>query len=237
MQTLLGKQVNDYVIHPAGRIHNDDVDYLVTKFSSGKKIKLVAFVLDSKHTYLSNYLLLDNHQSDKYRRNVSITSEPTFITKREKENAKNEVVYTRNGYAFNKASNNFTEVLNDSNEDQKKSNEIINPVDTLPSTNKFSGDYITDRKNFISIRDGKDALTYMFFIHFEKNGADCTGELKGEMTLTTETNAVYKESGDACVINFKFSGNNVSVKEEGNCGNHRGINCPYDFTFRKKKNK
>jgi hypothetical protein len=61
------------------------------------------------------------------------------------------------------------------------------------------------------------------------------GELKGFMNLTNEKNAVFSESGDPCVINFKFTSTAVKVKEEGNCGNHRGITCPFDFTFKKKK--
>jgi hypothetical protein len=123
--------------------------------------------------------------------------------------------------------------MNDSNE--KKSTDIINPIDTLATVNKYSGDYITDKKNFISVRDGKNAQTYIFFIHFEKNKGTCVGELKGEMNLTGETNAVYQESGDPCVINFKFTASSIKVKEDGNCGNYRGITCPFDFTFKKKK--
>jgi hypothetical protein len=123
--------------------------------------------------------------------------------------------------------------MSDSNE--KKSTDIINPIDTLPAHNKYSGDYITDKKNFISVRDGKNEQTYIFFIHFEKNKGTCVGELKGEMDVTGETNAVYQESGDPCVINFKFTSSTIKVKENGNCGNYRGITCPFDFTFKKKK--
>jgi hypothetical protein len=31
------------------------------------------------------------------------------------------------------------------NEDTAKNNEIINPIDTFPSTNKFSGDYAANK--------------------------------------------------------------------------------------------
>ena len=55
------------------------------------------------------------------------------------------------------------------------------------------------------------------------------------MQLTDATNAVYQESGDPCVIRFKLSATNIKVKEEGNCGNYRGINCLIDFAFKKKK--
>ena len=126
-----------------------------------------------------------------------------LLLEKKNTDADNKVLYSRNGYAFNESANNFTEVMNDTNEE--KANDIINPIDTLAQLNKYSGDYITDKKNFISIRDGKNARTYIFFIHFEKNKATCVGELKGEMSLVNETNAVYQESGDPCVINFKFS--------------------------------
>ena len=233
LQNVLSANVSKYTIHPAGIIHFKTIDYLVTKFTSGKTIKLVVFVLDEKHHYKNSLLLLDNQNNDGYRYSVSVTNEPTFIIRKEKTGPDNKILYSRNGYAFNESANNFAEVMNDTNEEKAK--DIINPIDTLGEFNKFSGDYITDKKDFISVRDGRNSHTYIFFIHFEKNKAACVGELKGEMRLVNETNAVYQESGDPCVINFKFSSNSIKVKEEGNCGNYRGINCPFDFTFKKKK--
>ena len=233
LQNVLSGSVSKYIIHPAGIIDLKTIDYLVTKFTSGKTIKLVVFVLDDKHHYKNSLLLLNNQNSDGYRYSLSVTNEPTFIIRKEKTDADNKILYSRNGYAFNESVNIFTEVMNDSN--AKKVNDIINPIDTLAKFNKYSGDYITDKKDFISVRDGKNSLTYIFFIHFEKNKAACIGELKGEMSLVNETNAVYQESGDPCVINFKFTTSGIKVKEEGNCGNYRGINCPFDFTFKKKK--
>ena len=76
---------------------------------------------------------------------------------------------------------------------------------------------------------------FLDFIHFEKEKGGCIGELKGEINMTDANNGVYQESGDPCVIRFKFSMKNIVVKEEGNCGNYRGITCPFDFTFKKKK--
>ena len=222
------------VIHAAGIIHKKERDYLLATFSLSGKIKLAVFVLDNKHKFLTSFLLLNNSNNDKYNYSVSITQEPAFIRKREKFTADNKSLYSRNGFAFNASSNSFAEVLHDSNEDTERNNEIINPIDTLPSTNKYSADYVADKKNFISVRDGKSAVTYSFFIHFEKNNGDCVGELKGMMALTDEKNAVFTESGDPCIINFKFTKNTIKIKEQGNCGNHRGITCPFDFTFKKK---
>lgn len=227
----LGKNL---VIQPAGIIHKKEKDFLLAKFTSNKKIQLGVFVFDDKHKYMAAYPLLNNLGKDNYNYSMSITEEPTFIFKREKFTPANTSVYSRNGYAYSAAANAFMEVLHDSNEDTARNNEIINPIDTLPATNRYSGDYLGDKRNFISVRDGKNAVTYTFFIHFEKSNATCTGELKGMMTLTGEKTAVFTESGDPCVINFKFSGSTIKITEEGNCGNHRGITCPFDFSFKKK---
>ncbi|HEX5150826.1 MAG TPA: hypothetical protein VFW07_05230 [Parafilimonas sp.] len=235
LQRFSGDAGNKLVINPAGIIHKKERDLLLMKFSSPKKIQLGVFVLNDKHAFLASLPLLSNIKNDNYNHSMSITEEPTFIFRKEKFTADNKSLYSRNGFAYSTSSNSFAEVLHDSNEDTDKNNEIINPIDTFPSTNKFSGDYVSNKRNFISIRNGKNALTYTFFIHFENSKGDCTGELKGTMSLTDEKNAVFTESGDPCVINFKFTSAAVKVKEEGNCGNHRGITCPFDFTFKKKK--
>ena len=77
--------------------------------------------------------------------------------------------------------------------------------------------------------------TYLFFIHFEKNNADCIGELKGTLTLSSTTAGQFTQNGDPCIIDFSFSGNSVSLKEQGTCGNHRGIKCLFDDSFTRKK--
>lgn len=235
LQNVLHSSDSQYVIHPAGNIHLKTIDYVLTKFTSPKATKLAAFVMNEKHQYKSSLLLLTTKDSGGYHFSVSVTNEPTFILKRDKSDANNQLLYSRFGYAYNESTNSFGLIMNESNEDKAKLNQVINPIDTLPAANKFSGDYITDKKNFISIRDGKNARNYLFFIHFEKDSGACTGELKGEMNFTDETNSVYQESGDPCVIDFKFSSSLVKVKEEGNCGNYRGITCPFDFSFKKKK--
>jgi hypothetical protein len=235
LQRFSGDAGDKLVINPAGLIHKKERDFLLIKFSSPKKMQLGAFVMNDKHAFLASLPLLSNLKSDNYNHSMSITEEPTFIFRKEKFTTDNKSLYSRNGFAYSMSSNSFAEVLHDSNDDTAKNNEIINPIDTFPSTNKFSGDYVANKRNFISIRDGKNALTYTFFIHFENKNGDCVGELKGFMNLTDEKNAVFSESGDPCVINFKFTSTAVKVKEEGNCGNHRGITCLFDFTFKKKK--
>lgn len=234
--SALGKNVAKSKIHPVGQISTQSETYLLANFTQNKKTTLAAFLLNKKSAYLGYLVLLKpDYKDDNYVHSVAITSEPTFIISKEKYNSANELSYTRNGYAYNNGSSAFIEVMNDSNEDQKRNSEVINPIDTFPRVNKLSGDYIQDKKNYISVRDGNSTLKYQFFIHFEKNDGDCTGELKGIMTMRDATHGYFQENGDPCVIDFTFSSNNITVKERGNCGNHRGIKCYFDDTYRKKK--
>ena len=110
---------------------------------------------------------------------------------------------------------------------------VINPIDTLPHKNKFSGDYVKKKKNFVSIRDGRNSSQMIVFIHIEN--ADCSGEIKGEMLMTSPTTAVYRQSGDPCGLTLRFSGSSVTIKEGGGCGSRRGLDCSFNNTFSRKK--
>ncbi len=221
-------------IRPVGKIKSEEELYLLTKLTENKKSSLVVFVFDNDNKYLAAKELVTNKVNDGYSHFVSINREPTFSIAREKFTKDNQMFYTRTGYAYNKDAG-FMVVVNDSNEDIKKQDSIINPIDTFGRLNKYSGDYLKDKKNFISLRDGKNASTYMFFVHFEKNNGDCVGEMKGEMVMKDENTAQYTAGGDPCVINFKFSGSQIQMKEEGTCGNYRGIKCFFEDRYTKKK--
>jgi len=224
-------------IHPVGSIIKEEEQYLLATITQNKKIILVAFVFDKKKKYQAALQLLANRNGDGYLHSVNINREPTFTISREKGTDNNtSLQYTRTGYAYNNGSDMFIKVVDDSNEGSKgKPESIINPIDTLPRKNKFSADYGADKKNFISVRDGKNAGTYTFFMHFEKDDGDCTGELKGDMKVHDENKALYQLNGDPCEIDFTFEDGEVTVKERGNCGNHRGIKCYFDDTWEKKK--
>ncbi len=220
-------------IHPVGKILKEKETYLLFNFEENKKIKLVSFVFDNKINYLAHKVLLTNSNNDDYNHSVSINREPTFVISREKQSKENTLLFTREGWAFNVKE--FIVIVNETNEDVKKNNTIINPIDTLPRKNKFSGNYLKDAKNFISVRDGKTASTYLFFIHFEKNNSTCIGELKGEMKLKDAQSAIYTANGDPCIIDFSFNGNEIEVKEQGSCGNHRGIKCFFNDSYIRKR--
>jgi hypothetical protein len=236
LQTLGAKKTENLKIHPIGKIENENEIYLLVTVTDGKRSSLITYLFDKKEHYLNHLALLNSQTNDDYVHSVNINTEPTFLLTREK--TEHDVYkYSKNGYAYSKENKGFVEMINDSNEDEKKNNEIINPIDTLPGTNKYSGDYVLDKKNFISIRNGNSVKSYHFFIHFEKvKGNDaCTGELKGTMTMVDETKAVFQQNGDPCVIDFAFKGNTVDVKERGSCGNHRGMTCLFNDSYKKKK--
>lgn len=230
---VAGNQKN-MVIRPVGKIEKEKENYLLLNFYFPKKIvKLVVFVTDKKNKFLAAKELLSNDRDKNYSHTVSINREPTFLISKEKTGKDNLLRFSRTGWVYSSVGI-FMVVINDSNEDPTKA-DIINPIDTLPRKNKFSGEYIRDKKNFISIRDSQKPGMYLFFIHFEKNAASCTGELKGEMKMKDPVTAQYTGNGDPCVIDFSFGSNRVTFKEQGTCGNHRGIKCFFEDTFIKKK--
>lgn len=113
--------------------------------------------------------------------------------------------------------------------------EVINPIDTLPAKNKYAADYIIDKMNIVSFRDASKPGKMEFFIHFEQNKGECTGELKGTATFTSTNTAEYRQPGDACVLQFNFSSSSVSIKELEPCGTHRDVKCSFEGKFPRKK--
>jgi len=222
-----------FSIHPIGKIDKENEQYFLILISEKKKKQIALFVTDKKNKFLGSKELLNNDQQDEYFHSLLINKEPTFLLSKEKMGKNEQLLFSRTGWIFSDAGI-FMVVINDSNEDPKKS-EIINPIDTLSKKNKYSGDYIKDKKNYISIRDGKNENVYQFFIHFERNEGSCTGELKGELEMKSSNVGIFNENGDPCIIDFVFEGNEISIKEQGSCGNHRGIKCFFNDQFIKKK--
>jgi hypothetical protein len=138
-------------------------------------------------------------------------------------------------YIFNAGVGQFMLIMTEALDDRIK--EVINPIDTLGKSNKFSADYVKDKMNIVSIRDGGKPGKLNFFIHFEKDNGECTGELKGIATMSKTNIATYKQAGDACVIQFNFTSSSVTIKEMEPCGSHRGVKCSFDGTYPRKKEK
>jgi hypothetical protein len=118
---------------------------------------------------------------------------------------------------------------------EDKPAEITNPIDTLSRKNKLSADYTAGKMNLVSIRDGRKNDRISFFIHFEKNNGECSGELKGEAILKGSNSAEYRQNGDPCILRFNFTSSSLGLKEVEACGSHRGLRCLFDGSFVRKK--
>jgi hypothetical protein len=134
-------------------------------------------------------------------------------------------------HIYNSAIKGFTLIMTDAPDDSLV--ELINPIDTLKRSNPVAGDYTKGKRNLVSIRDGRSANEFTFFIHFEKEEG-CTGELKGTALMTSSKTAVFRQSGNPCVLEFSFSGNSITLKEAEGCGSYRGARCLFEGSFSRK---
>lgn len=198
------------------------VGYLITFNKKDQYLKTLPFVRKGfDNTYSFSSGILD--------KKFQIT------TYREKKTKTGESNFKRNVYIYNSAANDFTLILTEPNEDIIE--DIINPIDTLSQKNKYTGDYESNKKNFISFRDGRTPSEILFFTHFEKNKGECKGELKGTARFVSAKKAVYNQSGNPCTLEFTFTSTSVVMKEVEGCGSYRDIKCFFEGTFPKKKRK
>lgn len=140
--------------------------------------------------------------------------------------------FKRNVYLYNSAAGQYTLIMTEPNEEIIE--KIVDPIDTLSRKNKFSGNYVMDARNFISIRDAKKANEYQLFIHFEKDNGNFIGELKGMLRMVSKTVGQYQEPGNPCALEITFTGSSLSMKETGGCGSYRDIKCFFEGSYPKK---
>jgi hypothetical protein len=222
-------------IHPIGKIEVKNKEtYLATYVSSKSRSAIYLPVFNKKKFTVSMPLIASN--DDATTDAASIDKKLSIVISREWKEKK-EDLYSRTIYAYNNIGT-FTTILTETNEERNNVEKaFVNPLDTFQKRNKYSGDYINGKKKFLSIRDGKTPSQYLFYVYFKNlNEEDpCGGELKGQFTMVSEKAGTYSQSGDPCGIDLSFSGNQVTVKENGSCGNHRGIKCFFNDTYTKKK--
>ena len=231
---LIGKQKKGTYFRALGKISKPTEIYLLfISLTPANEAHLYVLVTDLKNKYLDSKEFLYNKQEDGYHHYVHINREPTFQVVREKTGKDLESIYTKTGWIY-PSEGKFMVIVNDSNEDTKQQI-IINPIDSFPALNPLSWDYGSDKKNFISVRDGSSPGKLLFFLHVEKNDATCIGEIKGTLQLTGPKKGIFRQSGDPCVIDFIFTDNGIECKETGSCGNYRGIKCLLDEHFPKRK--
>jgi hypothetical protein len=155
------------------------------------------------------------------------------ITRTMAKKINDQMAEGREVFAYDGSAGTFNLVMTDMLDDRNI--EVINPIDTLPRQHKFAGDYYKDKNNIVSVRDSRYPNQLTVFIHTSKDNGDCQGEIKADMLLTSSTTAIYRQGGDPCVLELKFSGNSVVLREREGCGSRRGMDCVFDGTYTKKK--
>jgi hypothetical protein len=210
---------------------NED-NYVIVKAVT--KDKQVAYVLcfDKEHVFKAGMPLVSSTSEKNVENDGGLDKRFTIVRNRRKTARDGQVYYTKNVYVYNTAGT-YTLILTESNE-IPENDEIFNPIDSLAASSKVAGNYIKDKRNFVTIRDGAKSNRLLFFIHFEKNNGECIGELKGEAELLQPGLARYSAQGDPCSLEFKFEGNRVTLTELSGCGNHRGIRCFFNDSYPKK---
>lgn len=221
-------------IFPLGRFKaSDEEQYLVIKAISGDKTAAWLLVFGKKDQFIDGirFLRPDADPATWQTAGVDRSFSVNYTVNR--KNRDGSVSEGKDVFAFNKDSGHFMLIMTDPLDD--RITELVNPIDTLPRKNKWSADYGSGKLNLVSVRDGRKSDRISFFVHFERNNGECSGELKGEAIMKSANTAEYHEGGDPCVLRFSFSGGSVTLKEGEGCGAHRGLRCSFDGSFSRKK--
>jgi hypothetical protein len=214
-------------------VRNGETYLLVKALNPLKKMMfLICLNKDGKFQMGMPILIRDVDSEIKY--STTIDSKYAISISRFHPDMNGKLIFVRTVYVYNPEGV-FTLIMRESNEGKPKTALIFNPIDTLSHKHKFTGDYILDKRNFISFRDGNNNAVIRFFVHFEKDDGNCKGELKGEARFVSSTAARYIANGDPCSLQFDFSEKNVRMKELEGCGNHRDIRCYFDGLYPKHK--
>lgn len=236
--TVLTQQFGKNVkpkIYPLGKVSIKKFEtYLFVKAVSPSKKVGYIIALDKDNKYITGMPLLVADKDPLTVQNGGMDSKYAVIQTVQNRKSDGQVTESKNVYILNSELQAFSLIMTDKAIGAQEQ-EIINPIDTFPRKNKFSGEYIKNKRNFISIRDGNNSSTILFFIHFEKDNGECTGELKGEAILHGTKTAIYRANGNPCVLELSFSGNSISMKEQAACGSYRGIKCFFDGSYPKLK--
>jgi hypothetical protein len=234
IQRHFGKAVRPR-LYASGRLVVKKAEtYLFIKaLSPSKKILYVA-CLDKDGKYRSGMPLIIRDDDSDLRYASGIDNKYAISVSRLRKDGEGRTLFVRSVYVYNEEGV-FTLIMKESNEGKPKTAQIYNPIDTFAHKHKFTGDYIQDKRNFISFRDGKNNSVIRFFVHFEKDNGSCKGELKGEARFVSSTIARYIANGDPCSLEFNFNEKTVRMKELEGCGNHRDIRCYFDGVYNKHK--
>ncbi|MGZ8558024.1 MAG: hypothetical protein ACXWWC_06825 [Chitinophagaceae bacterium] len=219
-------------IYPLAKNKGDET-YLFAKAVSGNKRAALVLGFDKKNQFIAAMPLLSLDQLSATKQTAVMDTRYTLTKNLFRNNKDGTLSEGKDVYVLNSAAKSFMLIMTDALDD--KPTELTNPIDTISRKQKYAADYGTGKMNLVSIRDGRKKDRLSFFIHFEKSNGECSGELKGEAILKSPTVAEYREGGDPCILQFKFTSSSVTVKELEGCGSRRGLRCSFDGAYPRKK--
>lgn len=207
--------------------------YLLVKTILGQKKAVLILGFDKTNQFAAALTGLRPDQQAATQQAMTLDRRFTITKTMLRRNKDGSMSEGKDVYAFDADSKIFYLVMTDALDD--KPTELINPIDTLPRKHKWSADYGSGKMNLVSVRDGRRKNEMTFFIHFDRNNGECTGELKGEAVITGNNTAEYRKDGDPCKLKFIFTTSSVTLKELEGCGSYRPLKCSFDASFARKK--
>lgn len=223
-------------LYSVGRFHNGEEEtYLITKAIAKDKSALLVSAFDKTKKIIATLPVIRKDKSTASS-SVQVSFDPKFninksITRKMQDG---QIVQGHDVFILNGSSKKFMLIMTDSL--GEASGELLNPIDTLPKNQKFTGDYGDGKLNLISFRDGQREGRLHFFISLKNDKAGCEGELKGEVNFVSPTTAEYRQGGDPCILQFVFSNSNVKVQEVEGCGSRLGtLECTFNGVYPKHK--
>ncbi len=221
-------------VFPLGKFSNGEAESYLVYQIKGKPNTIMVSAVDENLEPKAGMVLLSDDEKVSATNQVNIDRNFLFyLIDHYKQKDGSTSSYSA-VHAYNTAGL-FMEIMNDGLKRGEK-REIVNPIDSFPRTHKYAGDFGTNERNFISIRDGENEKSFRFFINMEKS-AECVGEVKGEAVWITADSAFFNSTTDACAIAFKFVGNTVLINEVEGCGNRRPFECRFDASLPRMKKK
>jgi hypothetical protein len=208
--------------------------YLFVKAVTKDRKAMYVLCFDKKDHYAAARPVLYSENDPNVTGQVDMDSRYTLTLFNQRKASDGQVLYHKDAYVYNEDGG-LMLIMTESNDARAKPMPVYNPIDTLPRKHRFSGDYAQDKRNLVSIRDGKDGSRCLFFVHFEKDDGTCKGELKGEAKFVSPGIARYRSYSDPCAIEFSFTGGGVSMKELGGCGVHRDIKCFFEGYYERTR--
>jgi hypothetical protein len=225
-------------IFALGKFLKDEGNVLLIRAVKDDKQMLYALGFDESNKLTGVLPLISNQKNAGTSMWVEIDKNASLTLNKLKKEADGATSEVSRAYAYSAGS--FVLAVSNGDWDEVLNKVIVNPIDTLPRTNRLSGDYVLSNTHLISFRDGDAPNKLMLFLYFKQpdgSTEDANGEIKGEAFIHSPDSAYYRKDGDPCVLGFRFKNYtaSVTVHEQSSCGNHRCLSCEFKGTYLRGK--